>query len=89
MTNGTIIELLRDMMMCAFWVGLPILLIGLVAGILISLMQIVTSIQDPAFGSVPRLLAFLAGLLLCLPWMLQRITAYTVHLIQELPRYAR
>ncbi len=89
MNQQTIIEVLRQMLMCAFWVGLPLLVIGLVSGILISLLQIVTSIQDPAFGSVPRLLAFLAGLLFLLPWMLTRLVSYTSHLIQEIPRYAR
>lgn len=89
MTQSAIVELLRQMMLCAFWVGLPLLVIGLAAGVLISLLQIVTSIQDPAFGSVPRLIAFLAGLMLCLPWMLSRLTTYTIHLIGEMPRYAR
>jgi flagellar biosynthesis protein FliQ len=89
MNQSAIVDLLRQMMLCAFWIGLPLLTIGLAAGVLISLLQILTSIQDPAFGSVPRLVAFLAGLMLMLPWMLEKLSAYTVHLIREIPRYAR
>lgn len=89
MSQAAVIDLLRQMMLCAFWVGLPLLVIGLAAGVVISLIQILTSIQDPAFGSVPRLFAFLAGILLCLPWMLARLCSYTTRLIEEIPRYAR
>lgn len=89
MNQQTVIELIRQAMFCAFWVGLPLLAIGLVAGIVVSLLQIVTSIQDPAFGSIPRLAAFLVGLVLCLPWMLNRLCSYTALLIQEIPRYAK
>lgn len=75
--------------MTAFWVSLPLLAIGFAAGIVISLLQIVTSVQDPAFGGVPRLVAFLAGLLLLLPWMLSRLCAYTTGLLGDFSRYAR
>ena len=47
---------------------------------MISLVQIATSMQDNAFSTIPRLIAFLVGLLLLLPWMLQRIMAYTIGL---------
>jgi len=43
-----------------------LLAIGLVAGVIISLLQIVTSIQDPSFSAVPRLLVFFAAILLML-----------------------
>jgi flagellar biosynthetic protein FliQ len=51
--------------------------------------QIATSIQDNAVSSIPRLTAFLVGLLLLLPWMLQKIMAYTTTLFGNLGRYAR
>jgi flagellar biosynthesis protein FliQ len=54
----------------------------------ISLVQIATSMQDNAFSTIPRLLAFLAGLLFLLPWMLQRTMSYTIALLGDLSRYA-
>ena len=42
-----------------------------------SLMQILTSIQDSSFSTVPRLTAFLAALVLAMPWMLGKLIAYT------------
>jgi len=89
MSTETVISIVREALMTAFWVSLPILAVGFAAGILISLLQILTSVQDPAFGGVPRLIAFLAGLLLLLPWMLARLCTYTAILLGDLGRYAR
>jgi flagellar biosynthetic protein FliQ len=76
-------------LMLAFWVAAPMLAIGFFVGIAISLVQIATSMQDTAFSTVPRLIAFLAGILLLLPWMLQKIMSYTAALLGDLGRYAR
>jgi flagellar biosynthetic protein FliQ len=89
MTSSTVTDLLRHALLTTFWLSLPLLVVGFAAGILISLLQIVTSIQDTAFGTVPRLAAFLAALLVLLPWMLMRLTAYTSLLFGDLARYAR
>jgi flagellar biosynthetic protein FliQ len=74
--------------MATFWLSAPLLAIGLVAGVVVSLLQIVTSIQDTAFSAVPRLLAFLAGIMLLMPWMLMKLMAYTTSILGDLPRYA-
>jgi len=75
--------------MTTFWLAAPLLAIGFVAGIAVSLVQIATSMQDNAFSTIPRLVAFLLGLLLMMPWMLQKIVSYTTVLLGDLGRYAR
>ena len=75
--------------MTAFWLSAPLLAVGFIVGIGMSLIQILTSIQDSAFNAIPRLMAFLAAFILALPWMLQKITAYTVLTLGDLSRYAR
>ncbi len=89
MTPDSVVQIIRDALMLAFWVAAPMLAIGFFVGILISLVQIATSMQDTAFSTVPRLIAFLAGILLLLPWMLQRTMAYTTGILGDLGRYAR
>jgi flagellar biosynthesis protein FliQ len=89
MTPETVVEIMRQALMLTFWLAAPLLAIGFIAGIAISLVQIATSIQDNAVSSIPRLTAFLAGLLLLLPWMLQKIMSYTIALFGNLGRYAR
>ena len=89
MTPDGVVEIIHQALMVAFWLAAPLLAIGFVAGVVISLVQIATSIQDTAFSTIPRLVAFLAGLLLMLPWMLQKTMAYTTALLGNLGRYAR
>jgi flagellar biosynthetic protein FliQ len=89
MTPDTVVQIIRQTFLAAFWLAAPLLAIGFIAGIVISLVQIATSMQDNAFSTIPRLVAFLAGLLFLLPWMLQRMMSYTVSILGDLSRYAR
>ncbi len=89
MTPELVVEILRQALMMTLWLGAPLLAIGFLAGIVISLIQIVTSIQDTGFSTIPRLVAFLFGIVLLMPWMLQKMTGYTVSVLGDLGRYAR
>lgn len=89
MNTPMVVEIVRQAFTQCFWVCLPLLSVGFVAGVLISLLQIVTSIQDSAFGTVPRLAAFLVALFVFLPWMLYRLTEYATSILGHLERYAR
>ena len=89
MTPQMVVEILRQTFLITFWLSAPLLAIGFLAGVIISLIQIVTSMQDSAFNAVPRLGAFLLGLLIFLPWMLAKMTAYTTTIFGDLGRYAR
>ena len=88
MTPETVVQILREALIVTFWLAAPLLAVGFVAGIAISLVQIATSMQDNAFSTIPRLGALLLGLLLALPWMLQKSMAYAAGLLGDLGRYA-
>jgi len=83
------VDVIRQALWMAFWISLPLLAIGFLASILISLVQIITSIQDAAFGAVPRLIAFLVGLVVFLPWMTSKLVQYTIRLFGDLGHYVR
>lgn len=87
MTTAAVVDLMRTAFITTFWLSLPILATGFIIGIVMSLAQILTSIQDASFASVPRLLAFLVALLLAMPWMLTRLMAYTTSLFGDLARF--
>jgi len=89
MTPAMVTEILRQALMTTFWLSLPLLAVGFIVGIVISLLQILTSIQDPGVGAVPRLAAFLGALLFFLPWMMLKLIGYTTALFGDLGRYAR
>jgi len=88
MTQAQVVDLIRHTLMTTFWLSLPLLALGFLVGAFMGLVQILTSMQDSAFGTVPRLVAFLVGLFLFLPWMLVRLTSFATALFGDLIRYA-
>jgi flagellar biosynthetic protein FliQ len=89
MTPDAVVQIVRQTLMTAFWLAAPLLIVGFIAGIVVSLVQIATSMQDNAFSTVPRLVVFLAAIVLLMPWMLQRSMAYAVSILGDLGRYAK
>jgi len=89
MTPDSVVQIVRDVLMTTFWLAAPLLAIGFIAALVISLVQIATSMQDNAFSTIPRLIAFLVGLLLLMPWMLSHMMSYTSGIMGNLSRYAR
>jgi len=89
MTEQLAIDLIQHALIMAMWISLPLLVVLFLLGVVVSLVQTLTSIQDPSFGVVPRLAAVLVTMLIALPWMMTRIIGYTQELIGNLARYAR
>jgi flagellar biosynthetic protein FliQ len=89
MTPDAVVQIVRQTLMTAFWLAAPLLIVGFIAGIVVSLVQIATSMQDNAFSTVPRLVVFLAAIVVLLPWMLQRSMAYAISILGDLGRYAK
>jgi flagellar biosynthesis protein FliQ len=88
MTIAAVVDLMRSAFVTTFWLSLPILAVGFVVGVVMSLVQILTSIQDSSFNAVPRLTAFLIALVLAMPWILQHLISYTTTLFGDLGRFA-
>lgn len=85
MTEATVVEMLHGVGMQVLWLAGPLLLVGLVVGLLISVVQVVTSIHDPTLSFVPRIIVVLVMALILLSWMLDRLVSYTVNLFDRLP----
>ncbi len=87
MTPENAIHVIREALMAAFWLSAPLLAIGFVVGIVMNLIQVATSLQDSAFSTFPRLVAFLGGLVLLMPWMLNKLTSYTSTVFTDIAKY--
>jgi flagellar biosynthesis protein FliQ len=88
MNQQIAVDLIRNALLMTFWVSLPVLSVLFVVGIVISLIQTLTAIQDPAVGAIPRLAVLLVVISLGLPWMLGRLINYAHELLTALGRYA-
>ncbi len=81
--------MVRQALETAIMVSLPMLIAGLVAGVLVSIFQTVTSIQDNVLGFLPRAAAIFGVFALTFPWMLRVLSGYSADLIRRLPEYIR
>ncbi|MGP8248261.1 MAG: flagellar biosynthetic protein FliQ [Bryobacteraceae bacterium] len=88
MSPESVVDLIRQTLLATFWLAAPLLAVGFLAGIAVSLVQIATSMQDNAFSTIPRLAVFLVSFVLLLPWMLEKSLLYTANLWKDLGRYA-
>ena len=85
MTPETIITLGQRALEMAVLVSAPLLLTALVVGVLISLFQAATQINEMTLSFVPKLLALVLVLLLVGPWMLELLIDFTRNLIKDIP----
>ena len=71
----------------ALMLAAPMLLTGLVVGLLVSIFQTATSINEMTMTFVPKMLAVGVAILLFFPWMLQLLTDFTRNLLVNIPMY--
>jgi flagellar biosynthetic protein FliQ len=86
MNQQDAIDLGREAILTALLLSAPLLLVGAVVGLVIGLVQALTQIQDQTVSFVPKIVAMVAVLGVCLPWMLQRMADYSAELINNIPR---
>lgn len=80
MTEQVVIEVLKNAFYTTFIIILPILSISLVVGIIISIFQAATSIQEMTLTFVPKILATAVAIIFLMPWMLDKLMTFTNHL---------
>lgn len=69
----------------ALVIGAPVLIVGVLVGLAIGLMQALTQIQDQTISFVPKIVTMMLVLVLCLPWLIQRMVEYSEVLITNIP----
>ena len=89
MTPEFLVGFAQEAIRTTILVAMPILGLGLVVGLAVSIFQSVTSIQEMTLTFVPKILAVLLGLLFFLPWILDNMMRYAKNVIEQLPTYIR
>jgi flagellar biosynthetic protein FliQ len=85
MNQDTVISLATQAMTLAVEVAGPVLLAGLVIGLLVSIFQAVTSIQEQTLTFIPKIIAVAVIIVVLGPWMLRQVVDYTDNLYQSIP----
>ena len=65
--------------------SLPMLGVGLIVGVIISIIQAATQIQEMTLTFVPKILSIFVAVLFAFPWMMDKMTTYTAELIKDIP----
>ncbi|MGE0362235.1 MAG: flagellar biosynthetic protein FliQ [Vicinamibacterales bacterium] len=89
MSEALVVGIVRQAIETAVIVTLPMLAAGLLAGVLVSIFQTVTSIQDNVLAFIPRAAAIFIAFAVTFPWMLRVVAGFSRGLIQRLPELVR
>ena len=85
MDQDVVVSLATQAMSLALKLSLPLLGVGLLVGVVISIIQAVTQIQEQTLAFIPKVLAMAAVLVIGGPWMLNQLMSYTAELWQSIP----
>ncbi len=85
MSHQFVIDLSRDAILTALMIAAPMLIIALGVGLVVSVIQSVTQIQEQTLSFVPKLVMVGGAFIVGLPWLLQILIKYTTSLIQGIP----
>jgi len=85
MTEEFVVNLIRETMYTMLLIASPVLLVSLIVGLIISILQAATSIQEVTLTFVPKVIVIAIVLVLTLPWMMDVLVSFTISLFQQLP----
>ncbi|QZY56764.1 flagellar biosynthesis protein FliQ [Crassaminicella profunda] len=87
MSEGQIIELLQQAMLNVILLSAPMLVLGLIVGLAVSVFQATTQIQEQTLAFVPKIISVLVAIIVFGPWILNTIVDYTQDLFMNLNNF--
>ena len=89
MTPEFVVNFAQEAIKVTLLVSMPMLLLGLIVGVVISVFQAVTQIQEMTLTFIPKILVVLIALLYFSSWMLEQLMQFTMTTINQIPYYIR
>ncbi len=87
MNNVDMLKLAQDAIRTVLFVSAPMLIVSLVVGLIVSVIQAVTQIQEATLAFVPKIVAVFLSLLLFGPWIIKLVTQFTSELLTNINIY--
>ncbi len=84
-----IVGIMAETIRVTLMIAAPVLLVGLIVGVIISLFQAVTQVQEMTLVFVPKIVVCLITLVAALPWMINMLVSFTHNLFTNIPTYIR
>lgn len=89
MTPEFVIGFARQSIELTLMISMPMLGIGLIVGLIVSIIQAATQIQEMTLTFIPKILSIFIALLISFPWIMDKIITYTRELFLNIPNYIR
>ena len=89
MNQETAIEMLRSLITVSLLLVTPIIGAAIIVGVIVSLLQAVTSIQEPTLSFAPKLIAVGAVIVVGAPWMIRQLMQFTIFFINKIPEMTK
>jgi flagellar biosynthetic protein FliQ len=89
MTPEFVVNIAQEAIKTTILVAMPTLLLGLGVGLIISIFQAVTQIQEMTLTFIPKILVILIGLLFFSSWMLQKLMTFSIGTFEQIPMFIR
>ena len=89
MTDADILDIAREMIFTIFKCAMPLLLVSLIVGLIISIFQTITSIQEQTLTFVPKLISIFLVLVIAGNWILTNIVEYMEYLFENFNAFIR
>jgi flagellar biosynthetic protein FliQ len=89
MSTDLIMGIAAETMKVTLLVSAPVLFVGLVVGLVISIFQAVTQVHEMTLAFVPKIIAVMLALLFAAPWMMDMLVNFTHNLFSNIPNYIR
>lgn len=88
-TMDAVMDISREALFLIIKVSLPVLLVSLCVGLVVSIFQTVTSIQEQTLTFVPKLLGIFLTIMLCGRWILNSVAEFFTYLMENLPYFLK
>ena len=89
MENDFVIEVVNQAIKVTLMLAAPMLIAALVVGVLVSIFQAVTQINEQTLSFIPKILVIIATLVIFSPWMMETMVSYTRELFESIPELVR
>jgi len=89
MTMQMVVDLGHRTLQATLWLAAPLLIITTAVSLIVNIVQVLTSIQDPTVSTVPRLAVTAAAAFLLMPWMIRQLSMFTFQLFSDFRPFLR
>jgi len=89
MSTDLVVEMSRRTLEAVIWISAPVLAVAVMVSLVVSLIQVLTCLQEATLSTVPKLAAVGAACFFLLPWMVRRMGMFTVAMFSDFQHFLR